>query len=279
MSSRSLCREPSTMGAIAFRLSSRARLTRPMFATTPHYSDRLLGFTLIEVMVAITILALMSAIMFAGFRLAMTGYVESQKRIDVKARKRVLEDMVRRQIGSLFPLRPTAAFLESESAVGLDRATEGNIDPTALALSQIPLFYGTDESMTFITVAPLRLIANPGLTVVRYGLAEDEYGVRYFGAMESRFDGLPSFQEMVDIPKGKPIPVIEEVQDLHFEYYGYDPDSQTYDWFEEWRGDATQSVPSAIRIYYDDEYLVATVNATFFGSISGRDALRNLIRR
>ena len=31
------------MGAIAVRPSPRARLTRPLFATTPHYSDRLLG--------------------------------------------------------------------------------------------------------------------------------------------------------------------------------------------------------------------------------------------
>ncbi len=31
------------MGAIAVRLSPRARLTRPLFATAPQYSDRLLG--------------------------------------------------------------------------------------------------------------------------------------------------------------------------------------------------------------------------------------------
>ena len=252
---------------------------RPLFATTPQYPARLLGFSLIEVMVAITILSLMSAIMFSGFRFAMAGYVESQKRIDAKARERVLEDMVRRQIGSLFPLKPTADFVESEGGGGLAEAISGDIDPNQLALSQIPLFYGTDEAVTFITVAPLLLIENPGLTVVRYGMAEDEYGVRYFGAMESRFNGLGSFQEMVDIPQGKPLPIVEAVDDLHFEYYGYDPESETYDWYDEWRGDETQSVPSAIRIYYDDVYLVATVNTTFFGAISGRNALRNLIRR
>lgn len=237
------------------------------------------GFSLIEAMVAITILSMMAGIMFSGFRLAMTGYTESQKRIDEKARKRVLEDMVRRQIGSLFPLRPTAAFVESELEGGLVGGISGDLDPGQLALSQIPLFYGTDESMTFITVAPLRLISNPGLTVVRYGLAEDEWGGRYFGAMESRYDGLPSFQEMVDIPQGKPLPVIENVEELRFEYYGYDPEVQIYEWFDEWRGDERQSVPRAVRIYYDDEYLIATVNATFFGSIGGREALRNLIRR
>ena len=31
------------MGAIAVRLSPRARLTRPLFATAPQYSDTLLG--------------------------------------------------------------------------------------------------------------------------------------------------------------------------------------------------------------------------------------------
>lgn len=247
------------------------------------------GFSLIEVMVAITILAMMTGIMFSGFRMAVNGYTESQKRIDERARTRVMEEMIRRQIGSLFPLRPTAAFVESQqdlgglggnppTALGANPSA-GNIDPNQLALSQMPLFWGTDESMTFITVAPLRLIENPGLTVVRYGLAEDEWGNRYFGAMESRYDGLSSFQEMVDIPEGKPLPIVEGVDDLRFEYYGYDSESGAYGWYDEWRGDERQAVPSAVRIYYGDNYLIAPINATFFGSLNGRDALRNLLRR
>ena len=41
------------MGAIAVRLSPRARLTRPLFATAPQYSDRLLARIMQEIRIRV----------------------------------------------------------------------------------------------------------------------------------------------------------------------------------------------------------------------------------
>ena len=236
------------------------------------------GFTLLEFVVAATILALMAAVMLSGFRLALNSYQRSQERIDEDSRRRILEDLVRRQVGSLFPLAPTAGFAQGGTEAELTgQIVDPNTGIPAAAQSQIPLFYGTDESMVFITVAPLSLQEHPGLAVVRYGLAEDELGRRYFGQLERRFSGLDSFQEMVDIPPGKPYPLVENVESLRFEYYGWDASTEAFQWYDEWRGDETFSVPSAIRITAGDKEFVVAVNASFFGG-TGRGLLRNLIR-
>ena len=218
------------------------------------------GFTLLELIIALTILGLMAGLLFSSLRLVMNSYVRSQERLEEEARKRVLQDQIKRQIGSLFPLRPTGSFLNPQGI--------GFAAPAAqpgLQLPQVPLFDGTSESITFITVAPLMLLKNPGLTVVRYGLAQDEAGDQYLGAMETRFMGLDSFNFMLGAPEGKPLPLIEKLSRLQFEYYGYDPMTQSYEWFDSWRGEETMAVPNAISIYWDNHHMIVPVNATFLG--------------
>jgi len=215
------------------------------------------GFTLIEVIVAFTILGLLALTLFMAFRLSVNSYQKGQERMEKEAQKRVLEDQIKRQLGSLYPLRP---------AISIANLQQTGMDPAeAMAFAQIPLFHGSAETMTFITVAPLMLHENPGLTVVRYGLAQDEWGTHYLGAMEARYLGPDSFTFMVNRPEGKPLPLIEPVRDLSFEYYGYDSRSQTYDWYPEWDTNELRATPSAVRIHADQKTIIVAINATYTG--------------
>ena len=216
---------------------------------------RVRGFSLLELLLAFTIFGLMAGLVYSSFRLAVNSYQKSQGRLETEARKRVLEDLIKRQIGSLFPVRPSGSFVES--------VTAQSGQPPPPMVSQVPLFYGTPDSLTFITLAPLRMLENPGMTVVRYGLSEDEWGNYYLGAMETRYMGLDSFMFMVNAPRGKPLPLVEGVVDLHFQYYGYDVQTQLYEWFDTWIGDEMSSVPEAIRIIYDDSQVLVPVNTSF----------------
>ncbi|MDA2938884.1 GspJ family type II secretion system protein [Acidobacteria bacterium AH-259-A15] len=229
------------------------------------------GFSLLELIIAFTILGLMAGVIFSSFRLALNSYEKGQERLETEARKRVLEDQIKRQIGSLYPVRPSGSFLESQEV-------DAQAQQPAAILSQVPLFYGTPDSVTFVTVAPLMLQENPGLTIVRYGLAQDEWGNHYLGGMETRYMGLDSFTFMVNAPRGKPLALVESVENLEFQYYGYDSQSQSYQWLNSWIGDEMRSVPEAIRIDYDENHLLVSINASFYGTrLTG--GLQRFIRR
>ena len=217
------------------------------------------GFTLLEVIIAFTILALMSGIIFSSFRMSLNSYEKSQERLYVEARKRVLQDHIKRQIGSLFPVRPSASFLDLQAA-------DAQQPQQSRVFAQMPLFSGTSEAVTFATVAPLMLQKNPGLTVVHYGLAQDEFGNTYMGIAEAPYMGQESFTSMVEPPPGKPLALIEDVVNLSFQYYGFDPQSQSYDWFDSWNGEELLAIPQAIRIDYDENHLLVPINASFTGA-------------
>jgi len=229
------------------------------------------GFTLLELMVAFTILALVSGMVFASLRMALNAYVKSQDRIEEQATRRILFEQIRRQVGSIFPVRPTAGFVAA-----LD-PNMGPADPARqFTAGQVPLFHGEQDFMTFVTVAPLVLIENSGLTVVRYGLAQDEQGGFYLGAMENRYTGEASFGVMVTAPIGKPLALVENVKYLEFQYYGLDPGTSSYGWFSSWHGDETGTVPEAIRINFNSNYVLVPVNASFLEG-NGAGMLRRAI--
>jgi hypothetical protein len=131
---------------------------------------------------------------------------------------------------------------------------------------QAVLFYGESEFVTFITVAPLMQAENPGLTVVRYGLAEDEYGDPYWGVMETAYTGFESFTEMVGAPSGKPLALVEGIEFLEFQYYGFDAQFQSFDWYDYWSGDEMSAVPRAVKVIYNDKSIIVPVNATTLGN-------------
>jgi prepilin-type N-terminal cleavage/methylation domain-containing protein len=215
------------------------------------------GFTLLELIIAFTILALLAGMVFSSLRMAVNAYDRSQTRMEEQAVRRALFDQVKRQVGSLFPLRPSAGFVYAEDPY------QETADPIAqLTASQFPLFYGESDFVVFITVAPLILHESPGLTIVRYGLAQDEFGDFYLGLMETPFTGEESFRSMVSLPRGRPLPLVEDVHSLEFQFYGWDSQTLHYNWYRSWSGVETGTVPQAIRINFDSEYVLVPVNAT-----------------
>ncbi len=232
------------------------------------------GFTILELIVAFTIFALIATVIYSSLRIAVDIYTKSQTRIEKQAHERVLKDYARKQLGSLFPLRPTASFLPQD-----DLQFDGDNARDAVMQAQSPLFAGTAESLTFITVAPFMHLRNPGLTVVRYGKAEDELGEPYLGAMETGFNGLDSFNYMAGLPTGKPLAIVSGVKAIEFSYYGYDAESDSFDWFDEWSGEVMGGVPAAVRIDVDEVKITVPVNATAFGVAGRRGRIPQQLRR
>src|SRR6185295_3858970 len=62
------------------------------------------GFTLVEVMVALTIMALVLTVAFAGLRIGINGWERGQRAIDDLDHRSVVERLIQRQLAVAVPM-------------------------------------------------------------------------------------------------------------------------------------------------------------------------------
>ncbi len=241
------------------------------------------GFTLLEVVVAVAIMGLLAVLVFSSLRMALNSYDRGQERIESEAIRRALENHMKRQIASLYPLVPDGGLgpspQENNSGININNPLlqMNSPDGSANRLQQPLLFYGQPESMTFISVVPLVHVSSPGLVIVRYGLARDEHGSFYLGAMELPYTGFESFLMMTESPPGKPLPIIEGVERVEFSYYGFDPVRQGFFWYPQWNGSEAMAVPSAVRIQHGDSVTFIQINAEYSPNTGLGRSIRNIL--
>src|SRR5262245_8411438 len=115
------------------------------------------GFTLLEIVIAVTLVALMAVALWSVFRISLTSWTRGTEYIDAHQRHRSVLDLVNRQMASIFgPIAP------------IDLQTGGAI---------YPIFVGKTDSVQFVSLSSLRFIENPGLTMVSYDVVPGEQGM------------------------------------------------------------------------------------------------------
>ena len=67
------------------------------------------GFTLLELLVAITLLGLLMAALFGGLRLGARVWETADARLDASMRTQIVQDFVRQRLTETLPLETTAA--------------------------------------------------------------------------------------------------------------------------------------------------------------------------
>src|SRR4051812_48659005 len=94
-------------------MTCRARLKPPIHAKR--------GFTLLEVLVSLTIMGLITGVAFAGFSVAISSWERGTRRIDELDHRFALERLMQRQIGLAYPaaFRGTDHSLEFASSYSL----------------------------------------------------------------------------------------------------------------------------------------------------------------
>lgn len=241
------------------------------------------GFTLIEVLVAIAILGLVAGMILSSFRMGLNSYKIGQERIEAIERDRVITEMIRTQISSIYPARPRGGFLASLTGTSASTVGQaGEIATSANAFFGIPnannqfqagppLFSGGPNSITFVTLAPLDFRKGRGMAVVTYMLAVDNSG--QLVAYETMYRGLEDYEAQVVSPQGKPVVLFDNVSELLLQYFGPVDETGDYRWTDQWDGQERQTMPTALslEIKYDKgragraSKLVIPVNAEPFG--------------
>lgn len=166
------------------------------------------GFTLLEVIVVFTLLAMIFAMIFSGLDSSRRTAEKGEKRITAINELRVIQNLIRRQVSRAM-------------AIGIEEDDEG----------QMVKFYGDENSITFISMMP-GYLGNSGPHIQKIEIADDRDGkfLQYRHGVYSNFDDE---DEQNGFDDAEPIVLIENIQDGQFAFIELGEDGEPTEWINE----------------------------------------------
>jgi prepilin-type N-terminal cleavage/methylation domain-containing protein len=176
------------------------------------------GLTLIELVIALSLVGALLVIMFSGLRVGLTAWSRGEGRAEMLEHERNIEQLVARTLSGSFPYR--------------DRAGTGSEDKTGL------LFQGVSERLAFVTAAPPVPSSSVPIafTAVTFSL---ESGVR--PGLAIRQKALPNLDPFEPV---EPIFVDPAVTALRFRYRR----EVGNPWEERWDATKETALPLAVEV-------------------------------
>ena len=179
------------------------------------------GFTLIEVLISITLIGVIMVLIFGGLRISVNAWETGEKNIDASQHQQVVLDLMRRQLASM-----RAAVIETSDERKLG-------------------FSGGPSSMAYISSYAMAPGNFYGDVYVRYWV--EDAGNRYILKMyenNTLFENFPKASGAA--ADGGNTYNLTEIWKLKFSYYIRE-EGQGY-WTESWSSDeADAHIPAAVR--------------------------------
>lgn len=184
------------------------------------------GFTLLEMLIAVTLVVMMAVALWAVFSISVRSWSRGTQFIDANQRHRSILDMVRKQLASAYALLGQEEEEESEIASYL-------------------IFSGAEDSLRFISLNSLQFQESPGLTLVSYEVARDSKGDYSLVEKEERYLGQ-AFDRETFVSQSRAIPIFENLSSCAFEYLDPGGDNNPPKWVREWDGQVIGRLPAAV---------------------------------
>lgn len=173
------------------------------------------GFTLLELLIAITLLAMLSIMLLGGMRLGGRVWERSAKTIDQTDETRIARDFVRTALSGAYPL--------------LDKS-----DPMHPVISLV----GEDKSLSFLAPMPQALGAA--------GLARMSLYVEDAGDTRRLILALRPELAFADAQSPAPSVLLGKVKNAEFSYFGAEEAGKPPVWQDHWKSAIT--LPKLIRL-------------------------------
>lgn len=200
------------------------RLLSSAEAQSPHSSrPGAAGFTLIEVVLALTIFALMGAILYGALALGQGAIEKTQANAARSQKQRSVGDLVGTYIHSAFPYRESA----QEAA---------------------PFFDGAVDSLTFVS-AYSHGMGGRGMAKIQISADEDKDGRATLKLEETTPVRLQS--EAGPVGQIHSAVLQEGIKNFRLAYL--DPQADPESWEERWDAREKRTLPRAVRFTYLDE--------------------------
>jgi general secretion pathway protein J len=183
------------------------------------------GFTLIEVLLSILLLALLTAAAYGAIRTATRAVDRGEALIDRTNKLRVAQEFLRRQLSQAL-------------AVPFDRDTTSG---------QVTSFRGERDRIMWVSTMP-GYLGHGGAYVQEIALERGDNGT----ALVFRHALLNGFELKDGFPdKPGPVTLLEHIGDGRFEFRGLDSNGKLDDWDDEW--DKPGPLPLLLRVQLDFE--------------------------
>jgi general secretion pathway protein J len=166
------------------------------------------GFTLIEVIVVFTLLAMMMAMIFSGIDSGRRTAEKGEQRITAINEIRVIQNIIRHQ-------------LSRAMAIGVAESEEG----------ELLKFIGEADSLTFISQMP-GYLGTGGPHIQQLSLVSGEHGrqLEYTHGLASNYDDENEVSAFED---AEPIVLLENIRDGSFAYIELDEEGLPTEWLDE----------------------------------------------
>lgn len=191
-----------------------------MTSRLPVDGDARAGFTLLELLIAITLLGLLMATLFGGLQLGARVWERGEARLDQSARLQVVQNFLHDRLVQSYPLD-----------VVDDRTSR-----RALA------FEGSSDALRFVTLMPEHLGTGFVEFVVAVG---DQVDTKQLIVQWRPFDVSKPLPQAADAELQVKV-LLERIEDLEISYYGAPSRNLPAAWYEEWR--EASVLPQLVRI-------------------------------
>ena len=181
---------------------------------------RTAGFTLLELSIALVLLALMGAVLYGALGFAGTSWDKGEAKVDATSGMRLAQEFMRAQLEQQHPLRMRK-------------------------VAEFPLlFFGDRNEIRYAAALPSRVAAG-GIWYYRLSVGDDVRGPLVLERMVPDVNGtrVPDFNDAE-----KSI-IVTGIAEIRFAYYGRDGGSSNADepsWRDRW--DNAQRLPLLVRI-------------------------------
>lgn len=188
------------------------------------------GFTLVEVMVTLTILGFVLLMILGVFRLALSSWHKGEEIQETDQQIRTVEQYLFRQIKSAQPYKTKSSRAEGDYL----------------------FFEGTAQMLKFISTYSLRYKRSAGLVLVIYDLREQNgEGTLFFS--EKRVLNKDLQEEVYDPEAAWPL--LKNLREAYLEYYQEEDKVKgaNAEWVREWSGKERGQLPGAVRLCFKYE--------------------------
>jgi len=184
------------------------------------------GFTLIEVMVTLTVLGFILLIIFGAFRLGLSAWNRGETTKQEYQRVRIISQMISQQIKSVVPFK-----VKSQKA-------EGNYLG----------FEGKGRSLKFVSAFPMKAKQSEGFVFVIYEFKEGGPEDGRLMVYEQRVLNRDFFAEEPKEELG--VSILEGISNVRFEYFREEDlqNNKPEEWVEEWDAKEEKELPKALRM-------------------------------